>query len=34
MPSQFLQMCFIAGGAGLVLILASPMLRKLAGDEK
>ena len=25
---------FIAGGAGLVLILASPMLRKLAGDEK
>ena len=34
MPSQFLQMCFIAGGAGLVLILASPILRKLAGDEK
>jgi len=34
MPPQFLQMCFIAGGAGLVLILASPMLRKLAGDEK
>lgn len=34
MPDQFLQMCFIAGGAGLVLILASPMLRKLAGDDK
>lgn len=34
MPAQFLQMCFIAGGAGLVLILGSPWLKKLAGDTK
>jgi POT family proton-dependent oligopeptide transporter len=34
MPSQFLQMCFIAGGAGLVLILFSPWLKRLAGDTK
>lgn len=34
MPPQFLQMCFIAGGAGLVLILGSPWLKKLAGDSK
>ena len=34
MPSQFLQMCFIAGGAGLLLIFTSPWLRKLAGDVK
>jgi POT family proton-dependent oligopeptide transporter len=34
MPSQFLQMCFIAGGAGLALILASPILGKLVGDKK
>jgi POT family proton-dependent oligopeptide transporter len=34
MPSQFLQMCFIAGGAGLVLILASPWLRRLTGGAQ
>ncbi|NBO73235.1 MAG: MFS transporter, partial [Gammaproteobacteria bacterium] len=34
MPAQFLQMCFIAGGAGLVLILGSPWLKKLAGDQR
>jgi len=34
MPAQFLQMCFIAGGFGLVLILGSPWLKKLAGDTK
>jgi POT family proton-dependent oligopeptide transporter len=34
MPAQFLQMCFIAGGVGLVLILGSPWLKKLAGDTK
>jgi len=34
MPAQFLQMCFIAGGAGLVLILGSPWLKKLAGDQQ
>ena len=34
MPPQFLQMCFVAGGAGLLLILASPMLRKLTGETK
>ena len=34
MPAQFLQMCFIAGGAGLVLILGSPWLKKLAGDRQ
>jgi len=33
MPAQFLQMCFIAGGVGLVLILGSPWLKKLAGDK-
>jgi len=34
MPAQFLQMCFIAGGAGLVLILGSPWLKKLAGNQQ
>jgi len=34
MHAQFLQMCFIAGGVGLVLILGSPWLKKLAGDTK
>jgi len=34
MPSQFLQMCFIAGGAGLLLIVASPWLKKLTGEAK
>jgi POT family proton-dependent oligopeptide transporter len=34
MPAQCLQMCFIAGGVGLVLILGSPWLKKLAGDTK
>jgi POT family proton-dependent oligopeptide transporter len=32
MPAQFLQMCFIAGGAGMVLIVASPWLKKLTGE--
>ncbi|MBM4233066.1 MAG: peptide MFS transporter [Gammaproteobacteria bacterium] len=34
MPVQFLQMCFIAGGAGLVLILSSPWLKKLTGSQQ
>jgi hypothetical protein len=34
MPSQFLQMCFIAGGAGLLLIVTSPWLKKLTGETK
>lgn len=33
MPSQFLQMCFIAGGVGLLLILASPQLKRLTGEK-
>ena len=32
LPAQFLQMCFIAGGAGLLLIFASPWLKRLAGS--
>ena len=34
MPAQFLHMCFIAGGAGLILILGSPWLKKLAGEQQ
>lgn len=34
MPAQFLQMCFIAGGAGLLLIVTSPWLKKLTGEAK
>lgn len=33
MPSQFLQMCFVAGGVGLLLILASPKLKQLTGER-
>jgi hypothetical protein len=33
LPGQFLQMCFIAGGAGLLLIFASPWLKRLAGRD-
>lgn len=34
MPSQFLQMCFIAGAFGLLLIVTSPWLKKLTGEVK
>jgi len=34
MPAQFLQMCFIAGGAGLLLLATSPWLKKLTGEAR
>ena len=34
MPGQFLQMIMIGGGAGVVLLLLSPIIRKWMGDVK
>ena len=34
MPSQFLTMAFIGGGAGLALLLTTPMIKKMIGDLK
>ena len=34
MPSQFLSMAFIGGGAGLLMLLCSPMIKKMIGDLK
>ena len=34
MPGQFMQMILIAGGAGVLLLLLSPVLRKWMGDVK
>jgi POT family proton-dependent oligopeptide transporter len=31
MPGQFLTMAFVAGGAGLVMLLASPVIRRMTG---
>jgi POT family proton-dependent oligopeptide transporter len=31
MPSQFLTMAFIGGGAGLAMLLASPVIKKMMG---
>ena len=33
-PAQFLQMCFIAGAFGLLLVFTSPWLKKLTGEVK
>ena len=34
MPSQFLIMAFIGGGAGLAMLLASPVIKKMIGELK
>ncbi len=34
MPAQFLQMCFIAGACGLLLVVASPWLKRLTGEVR
>jgi POT family proton-dependent oligopeptide transporter len=34
MPSQFLTMAFIGGGAGLAMLVASPVIRKMMGNVR
>jgi len=34
MPHQFLQMAFIGGGAGLLMLVTSPWIRKMMGEMK
>jgi POT family proton-dependent oligopeptide transporter len=34
MPSQFLSMAFIGGGAGLAMLLFTPVIKKMMGDVK